>query len=513
VKQILLIVILFFSYGKSFGQNGYSLLFPDSSGWRNIPENQELKFRVSTSGPQPVYFRIEGTENTGIQFDSLGNFSWKPSFDFVDRVSRKKQVSVIFEASGGKEKRVRQPVTFTVVHVNRPPVVEDLPVFYVRQSTNNVYQVPSEFVYDPDGDPLVFKSLQSQMPEGGVLSSQGQFSWNPSRGIFSSLKVSPLFVEFIVQDQPEKAETKGKLKIAQTQQDLPPDILIVPGDSLFVIKEDETLNLKIYISDPNGDENVIDAGFLARDKRIPIASLKSNTALQYEFTWSPGYDFVDDAQQSLTTDVTFYVLDKSGNRSQKRIRVKINDTENQIKKDEHLFKKYKSNLIEATMLIQQLDKNQRELNDDYKKAKKGKKKRSILNASLGAVTGLSPLVIQSSDESKIVSGIGGTTVLTLGTLEATEVIGRSKEGIMDKIKTNIDLRNRTQAAGDEFARKYALKLPRRSTEFDKDIEKLRAVLNDQRIVLLELDAHLQNASRIEDKTIKKVFLDYSDETK
>ena len=81
---------------------------------------------------------------------------------------------MIFEASWGHEKRVRQPVTFTVVHVNRPPVVEDLPVFYVRQSTNNVYQVPSEFAYDPDGDPLVFKSIQSQMPEGAGSSSREQ---------------------------------------------------------------------------------------------------------------------------------------------------------------------------------------------------------------------------------------------------------------------------------------------------------------------------------------------------
>ena len=162
------------------------------------------------------------------------------------------------------------------------------------------------------------------------------------------------------------------------------------------------------------------------------------------------------------------------------------------------------------MLINQLDVNQKKLNQEYKKARKGKKNRSILNASLGAVTGLSPVVIEG-DQSKIVSGVGGTTVLTLGTLEATEVIGRSKESIMDKIKNTIDIRNRAQAAGDEFARKYALKLSRRNSEFDKDIEKLRATLNDQRIVLLELDAYSKNGNRVEDKEIKKVFLDYSDE--
>lgn len=135
----------------------------------------------------------------------------------------------------------------------------------------------------------------------------------------------------------------------------------------------------------------------------------------------------------------------------------------------------------------------------------------MLNASLGAVTGLSPVVIDNPDQSKIVSGIGGTTVLTLGTLEATEVIGRSKESIMDKIKTGIDMRNRAQSAGDEFARKYALKMARRNAEFDKDIEKLRLVLTDQRIVLLELDAYSRNAARVDDKDLKKVFVDFADE--
>jgi hypothetical protein len=76
---------------------------------------------------------------------------------------------------------------------------------------------------------------------------------------------------------------------------------------------------------------------------------------------------------------------------------------------------------------------------------------------------------------------------------------------------SIDIRNRTQATGDEFARKYALKSSRRNPEFDKDIEKMRAVLNDQRIVLLELDAYSKNAAKIDDRDIKKVFLDYSEE--
>jgi hypothetical protein len=352
--------------------------------------------------------------------------------------------------------------------------------------------------------------IPSQMPEGMSLSSQGQLTWSPSRSQFNSMRNNPLMLEFIVQDQPDKAETKGRLRIAQTQLDLPPELLIVPADSFFTIKEDETLNLKIYVSDPNGDETVRSAGFISSDTRIKSSILKENTPLQYEFTWIPNYDFVSDAQKKLTVDITFFALDKSNNRAEKKISIQINDTENVVERDAHQYQKYKSNLTTSLLLIRDLDQNQKKLNEDYKKAKKGKKKRSVVNASLGAITGFSPVFLEP-EQSQVVSGVGGTTVLTLNTLEVTEVIGKSKDDIMDKIKINIDIRNKVQSASDEFARKYALKSARRQPEFEKDIDKLRTVITDQRIVLLELDAYRKTTPKVEDKDIKKVFPDFAEE--
>jgi hypothetical protein len=292
--------------------------------------------------------------------------------------------------------------------------------------------------------------------------------------------------------------------------DLPPELLLVPGDSIFKLKEDETLNLKIYVSDPNGDENVRSAGFIPGDLRIKSSHLKENTPLQYEFTWTPGYDFVEEVQEFLSVDIVFFVLDESNNRVQKKIVVKVDDAENLVEKDAHQYAKYRAHLSSSVLLIQQLDDHQKKLNGEYKRAKKGKKKRSILNASLGAATGLSPTVMEA-DQSKVVTTVGGTTVLTLNTLEATEVIGKSKDDIMDKIKIAIDIRNRVQSAGDEFARKFAFKSERRKLQFEKDIDKLRTVINDQRIVLLELDAYRKGSPNIDNKEIKNTLPDFADE--
>jgi len=510
VKKLLILICLGLAT-NSFAQSGYALIFPEYGEWAIGKEGDTISFQVKATSPQTLKgFSLESDATLGIQFDSLGNFQWVPSFDLVNRVELQKEITIIFQATWANGKRERKPITFLIHHVNRPPIAEDLPVFYVKQSTRNNYQISSDYVSDPDGDPIVFKSIVSQMLEGMSLSSLGQLTWSPSRSQFNSLRNNPLTLEFTVQDQPDKAETKGKLRIAQTQLDLPPELLIVPGDSAFTIKEDETLNLKIYISDPNGDENVRSAGFISSDARIFPSLLKENTPLQYEFTWLPTYDFVNEAQKKLVVDITFFALDKSNNRIQRKISIQIQDTENVLERDAHQYQKYKSNLASALLLIKQLDDNQKKLNQDYKKAKKGKKKRSVVTASLGAVTGFSPVFLEP-EQSQVVSGVGGTTVLTLSTLEATEVIGKSKDDIMEKIKISIDIRNKVQSAGDEFARKYALKSSRRLPEFEKEIEKLRNTVNDQRIVLLELDAYRKSAPVIDDKDIKKVFPDFAEE--
>lgn len=487
------------------------LVFPYQYGWNILTENDELKFQLSVKDSiPPKKFSMEGGADSGIQFDTLGNFFWKPSYDYVDRLEKEKELSVIFEAEWANGSRVREPITFRVLHKNRPPVVEDLPVFYVKLASSNQYQISSDYVKDPDGDPFVFRSIHSQMPEGARLNSLGLFTWSPSRNQFNALRGNPLIVEFLVEDQPEKAETKGRIRIAQTQLDLPPEILLVPGDSAFTIKEDELINLKIYVSDPNGDENVAQVGFISSNSKVPTTIFKENNKVQCEFTWQPGYDFVDESEGSQSVEFIFYALDKSNNRSQKKVKVKVEDAENLEEKDKLNFIKYRNSLIQAKGLIDQLDENHKVLTKAYKKAKKGKKNRAIVNASLGATTGLSPVVLQT-DQSKVVSAIGGTTVLTLGTLEATEILGKSKSDILEKIKINVEIRNQLQVAGDNLARKYALKSARRSQDFDADRDKLLPIVNNQKLVILEMDASKPSYGNYTDKEIKKTFPDYSPE--
>jgi hypothetical protein len=501
--------VLVISFGGAFAQQ---IHLSDSTSWNTIAEGSEVLFKITHSeSDSPKYF-LEGSEGLGMQLDSLGNFYWKPSYDLVGRLEKQKEINVIIQADWSDGRKARKILNFLITHQNRPPDVEDLPVFYVKQSSANRYQIPAEYVSDPDDDPIIFKSIQSQLPEGLTFSSQGLITWSPSRSQFNNLKNNPLTLEFIVQDQPEKAETTGKIRIAQTQLDLPPEILLVPGDSTFSIKEDELINLKIYITDPNGDDNINDVGFVTSDTRIPSKSLISSSTTQAEFTWTPGYNFVEEVQKTKQVEVIFFAIDKSNNKIQKKIIITVSDAENLDEKDKFLYQKYRNSLVQAKSLIDQLDKNHETLNKAYKQAKKGKKNRSIVNASLGATTGLAPVALANDPASyKAVSAIGGTTVLTMGTLEATEVIGKSKSDILEKMKINVEIRNQLQLEADNFARKYALKSTRRNKEFDADRDKLLPIINNQKLVILELDAAKPAYQNYDNKDLKKTFPDFSEQ--
>ncbi len=490
--------------------SGYSqkFNFPEGDQWRLPAEGVETSFRITTDTVAPK-FSIEGSNGFGIHFDSLGNFSWTPAYDLVDRLEKSKEVTVIFQGEWKNGKKVRRPISFIVQHQNRPPEIEDLPIFYVKQATLNKYQISSDYVNDPDGDPITFKPVATAMPEGASLSSLGLFTWTPSRNQFTSLKTNPLTIEFIVQD-PDKAEVRGRLKVLQTQMDLPPELLLVPGDSVYSIKEDERVNIKLYVTDPNGDENISSVSFVCNDDRVPKSTLKENSVVQAEFTWSPGYYFVSEAEKVKDVDFVFFALDKSSNRVQRRVKVKVYDTENIEEKDKALFQKYRNSLIVARALIVQLDENHEKLNKMYKQAKKGKKQRALVNAGLGATTGITPVVMKP-EESKYITAIGGTTMLTLGTLEATEVLGKSKSDILDKMKINVEIRNQLQMEGDNFARKYSLKSARRTKEFETDREKLLPIINNQKLVLLELDASRPSMPNYTNKEIKETFPDFSEE--
>ncbi len=495
-------------------QRTLQLILPQNQNWTTAAEGSPIKaqFRAIANPADTLRYVIAQGRLEGMKLDSTGEFTWTPDYKLVDRIELTKKIPVLIEVRNQRGETASQPVTFTVHHVNRPPVVNELRPFYVRYRTQNLYKMDAELVHDDDNDPIVFVAIPDQMPEGCKLSSQGELTWTLSLTQFNQLKAKPIYIEFWVEDQPAKTRTKGRLKVEVTAMDLPPDIAIVPKDPTVRIRENGTVNLKFYLSDPNGDDDIATFSFLSGGQPVPKSALVANTPNQYEFIWTPGYDFVNDPLDSLSFQIVFYALDKAQNREERKVNFTIYNAVNEAEKDRNLYAQYRQSMVTAWNLIEQLEDKEEQLKRDYRKAKKGKRNRSVTNVSLGAVTGVSPAI--NNNNAKYITTVGGTAIATLGALEATEVIGKSMKDLLDRYSYVLGKKNELQNKGDVFAREFALKSSRRSPEFIKRIDDFRTSTSLSGLVALELDANWESKREATDKALKRRFKDFAplDET-
>lgn len=511
-----IIFIAFFlntiSFSSAFTQESkLELLLPLNPGWNVLKEGEpvSLPLSINQEDTEIVAYRILNGELPGMEIDSIGNFTWTPGYDLVERLEEHKTFPIIFQVEGSNGETDSKQTEFTILHSNRPPEIKELKPFYVKYGVNNTYIVDAKSVVDPDNDPWIFKPIPSQMPEGLTLSENGKFEWKPSLTQYRRLRTEPLLLGFIIEDQPGKAEQKGSLLIKATHLDLPPEISILPDNRDIRINENETVNLKFFLSDPNGDENISEFNFLSEDSRIEPESLIKNANTQYEFVWTPGYDFVIGKKDSISFILTFYVIDKSNLRQNIPVHVTVYESENLIEKERQLYGAYKGALSRASELLLQLNDKEKQLKKDVKKARGGKRNRAIVDASLGAATGLSPVFLENQPQ-RYVSGIGGTTVMTLGTLEATEVIGRSSKELTEKLNYVLEKKTQVQGKGEIFARKYAFSAARQDPDFEKDLAAFLETMNLKNLATLELDAGWENKNKApSDQQIKQAFNEFN----
>lgn len=486
------------------------IVSPNTANWNLMPEGEESTIKFNLYPQRTGYsFAIKQGKQLGMEMDSSGVLTWNPAYTLVDRIEQKRLFQIIVEATNEYES-INSYVDIIVEHTNRPPVINELRPFYIQYNTKNTYQIDSDLIYDEDFDPLSFKPSIEELPEGLTINGRGEISWSPSFTQFKSLKENPIYIEFAVEDQPAKASSSGKLKLVATQLDLPPSLTTVPNIDKIILKENETVNLGFYLSDPNGDEDIETFDFLSNNKDIQKQYLKQNTPTQFEFIWTPGYDFVKDPLDSIGFYIDFFVLDKTQKREVKRIYFRILNTVNEEEIDRKNFELYKGTVTRAWELLEQLKEKEEELKKDYNRAKKGKKHRSVVNASLGATTGLSSIFTKDRpDTQRLISSVGGTTVLTIGTLEATEVIGKSMKDILDRLNYVIEKKNDLQTKGDIFARDFSLRSARRENDFTKKMNELLTSMNLKGLVALELNSSWETKKEATAKNLSRTFKDYN----
>jgi len=486
------------------------LVLPQIRNWDQRKEGNAFSFELKVTGGSGAYsFKILQPQHLMEQMDQYGNFTWTPGFDVVANDKKFQSIPIkihVFDDAGND---LEQDIMLLVENVNRPPSVSELPTWYIQFNKKNQYDLKSNgLIMDPDGDSIIFRPVLEELPQGMTISMDGDMEWTPSVRQFNFLRTNPLYLTFTVEDYPNGEKTVGQLKIEISQQDLPPQVTMIPNQDLVELEENMELNLNFFVSDPNGEDDLLNFDFVSGAREIGEESLTNEGEGHYEFSWVPGYDFVGEQGEVEEFNLTFYAIDKENNRTQRNIKVRVKDAENIIEKDRILYDQYRTILERAWDLIEQLNDKEQELEKKYKKAKKGKKNRAISTASLGAVTGLTPVIIEGNGQ-KVVTGIGGTATATIGTLEASNVIGESPSEIMRNLSYISQKRNDLIIYGNVFASKYALPVSRRSNSFQGDLRNLSIHLNLKDVAELELSAAWENPKKATDKNIKKIFRDFN----
>lgn len=498
----------------SLSRDPFRLILPVNYGWSTVNEGEHIGFELKTEGGRSsdIRYYIGKGEAPGMKLDSItGVFSWVPSYDIADRLITSVALSVLFEARNAADEVATAEVIFKVNHTNRPPEIEELKTFYVQFKTQNTYRIDPANVTDHDGDSYVFIPVLETFPEGMQMTEAGQITWEPSQAQFNILRAGPRYIEFYVEDQPFKSRTKGRLRLEPSQKDLAPIITVVPKQQVFRIKENAIVNIKFFLSDPNGDDDILKFDFVSQNKDVPRSALVKNTETNYEFIWEPGYDFVKEPVDSVRFNITFYVLDKAQNRDEKVFQFVVGNTVNEEERNIYLFNLYREAMVSARDLMEQMVEKENELKKNYRKAKRGKSQRSVLNATLGASTGLSPVIAKDKpDLRNQITTIGGTTIATIGTLEATEVIGKPIKDLLDRFNYVMQKKNELQTKGDAFAREFASKGARAHPDFIKKLDAFKASMSLSGLVALELDANWVSKKPATTKEIRKYFKDYAE---
>lgn len=488
------------------------IILPSQANWNEVNEGELLNFSLKISGDsihQVHNYQISQGKLAGMNIDSLGTFTWLPAYSIVARNEQLKLLQCIVEVRLGNGESISKTLDINVKHKNQKVVLQELKTFYLKFNSPNTYKIDKDKVSDDDDDPFVFIPNLETFPEGLNLSSSGEFTWTPSISQFKKVKENPIHIEFFIQDQPAKSQTLGKLKIEVTQLDLSPEINMVPKKDYYLLKENENVNLRFYLTDPNGEEDIEAFDMLSNLPNFDKKALIKNSANQYEFNWTPGYEFVQDPTDSLGFFIDFFVLDKTKKREIKKVYFTIKNTINEAETDKKNYELYAGTMARAWELMQQLKEKEEELKKSYASARKGKKQRSVLNASLGATTGLSSVLSKNKAETqRLISTIGGTTVLTIGTLEATEVIGKSMKDIIDRLNYVIEKKNELQTKGDIYARDFSLKSSRRNADYLRKTDDFMAVMNLKGLVALELSASWESKTKLSDNNIKKIYKDF-----
>jgi hypothetical protein len=250
-----------------------------------VDEVQTLNIAAQAYDPDddPLYYIIENIPK-GAKFDSAtGTFTWAPTYE---QSGSYPNVKIIVAEQTASQLNAATTFTITVNHVNRHPILSDVPDSTVMENQSITFTIPEGS--DPDLEDkgrLVYYA--ENMPEGATFDPDTRtFSWQPTfeqSGVF--------MVDFVVKDS-ENAVMRDGSSITVVHVDRKPKI--EKPLTAQRIKENQELVFQIVASDPDREDQD-KLSYMAFN--LPEgADFNANTAT---FNWIPTFDQSGDYQNPM----------------------------------------------------------------------------------------------------------------------------------------------------------------------------------------------------------------------
>jgi hypothetical protein len=120
---------------------------------------------------------------------------------------------------------------------------------------------------------------------------------------------------------------------------------------------------------------------------------------------------------------------------------------------------------------------------------------------------LAPVIAKTNTDTRsLITSIGGTGIATIGTLEATEIIGKSINDVFTRLQKIMATRANLQGNADAFARDFATKKSRQVGDFTPRLDVWKKTnLVFEPVVAIELSAAWEPKGKIDDNALKKKF--------
>ncbi len=265
-----------------------------------IDENKLLKFNISGSDPDVedsgklVFTAGNIPEGALFNADSL-SFKWTPTYEQSGTYE-----NVTFTVTDPSGLNASQAILITVAHINRPPVLVEIPAQTVDENANLTFTLVGSDPDMEDEGKLVYTA--KDLPEGAVLNGTN-ITWTPTYDQSGSYPVS-----FTVSDG-RLSDTKPTT-ITVNHINRPP---VLDAIAAQTVDENSLLSFDLTGSDPDTED---EGKWSISAQGLPEGAVFDSTT--NKFSWTP------DFEQSGSYQVVFVNRDPNGLTDQKTVELTVN---------------------------------------------------------------------------------------------------------------------------------------------------------------------------------------------